>query len=374
MILKRMIQEEWRMHSTIFRGRSFAFFPVMVFIFSLAGSYSVLNYSTLGAESLSFFYSALAGFVGLSVGSLGFSSKDAVKNVLGPTNFLVYSSRTLPVPERRLLAAFLLKDLIYYSFLFLLPITAGFILLSGASGLVLLLEVFAWFSTGVLFAVILTRGSIHLPTPGIKYSNKMAPLAEKSFLDLWRSSGGLLKILFSFIVLAGFYWTIALYFPFAEPFMQNPLLSFSVLAGTISLTVYNWLNRFDSLESYEYLPVNSDRLLEAKQEAFLKISAALITLSILISFIFYHGNLPLAIGTGFATMLYTVGIAKSLTGLKPNERLFDTFVFLKYLLANSLFVMPLLILSVFYSGEIFWYYIGMMLSTATAGYMLSKLN
>ena len=372
MILENMLKEEWRMHSEIFGDRSFAGFPLTVFFLSLISTFAVSKYSTIPLESFEFFFHALAGFVGLSVGSLGFSSKDALKNVLGPTNFLVYSSRTLPISRKRLLSVFILKDLIYYSFLFLIPVSAGYILLPGISSVILVFELIALFSTGVIFALILARASLHAPIQKISYSGKMTPLAEKSFLDLWRSSGGLLKIIFSFLILAGFYWTIALYFPFAEPFLQNPLLSFSVLAGTISLTVYNWLNRFDSIEEYQYLPINSENLLEAKQEAFLKISSVLIILSILISFTVYQGHLLLSVATGMATMLYTVGIAKKLTGLKPNERLFDSFVFVKYLLANSLFVMPLLILSVFYTGELVWYYSGMMLTTGLAGYILTR--
>jgi hypothetical protein len=372
MILRRMLKEEWRMHSEIFGGRSFAGFPVTVFILSLITTFGVSNYSVIPLESFKFFFYALAGFVGLSVGSLGFSSKDALKNVLGPTNFIVYSSRTLPVSRKTLLSVFILKDLIYYSLLFLIPVSLGYIIFAGFSSIYLFFEMLTLFSAGVITALIIARVSLQAPKIGISYNGKMSPLAEKSFLDLWRSSGGLIKILFSFIVLAGFYWIVALYFPFAEPFLQNPLLSFSVLAGTISLTVYNWLNRFDSVEEYRYLPINSEKLLEAKQEAFLEISTVMILSSLLVSFIVYRGYLILSIGTGMATMLYTLGIAKKLTGLKPNERLFNTVVFTKYLVANSVFVMPLLILSVFYTPELIWYYSSMMLTTGLAGFILTR--
>jgi len=48
----------------------------------------------------------------------------------------------------------------------------------------------------------------------------------------------------------------------------------------------------------------------------------------------------------------TAGAASLLTGLKPNTRLYDTYTFLRYLALNSVFVVPLLILSVFYTSEL----------------------
>lgn len=360
------------MHSTLFSGRSFAAFPILIFAFSFIGAAAVLGYSTLDLSAISTVFQILGVFVGLSVGAMGFSSRDAMKNILGPTNFLVYSSRTLPVSQRKLLASFLIKDLIYYTFLFLAPVSLGLLAAAGLPALPVMVLMVFWFFAGIIAALTLSRTSIRFPAPGLNYGSWMNPLSQKSILDVWRSTGGIIKILFSFGVLTGFYWIVVLYFPLARSFLNNPLLSYSVLAGTISLTVYNWLNRFDSVEEYEYLPIDSELLLEAKQHAFLALSTVLILVSLGTSYYFYRGDLILSFGTAMATQLYTLGIASYLTGLEPNSRLFDSLTFLKYLLANSLLVMPLLVLSIIYNSSLTVHYVVVMLVTALAGFALVR--
>lgn len=374
MIVKQMIKEEWRMHSTLFKGRNFATFPLIMLGLSYLMSYAVLEYSVLGMSTLSNIYQVLGAFVGLSVGAMGFSSKAMVDNVMGATNFLVYSSRTLPVSGRKLLAAFIVKDLIYYTALFIAPVSIGLVAAAGLSALTIAGLMIGWFFVGLMVALIFARTSIKMPGVGLNYGKWMNPLSQKSVLDVWRSAGGIVKIVFSFGVLTGFYWTIALYFPSASAFLKNPLLSYSVLAGTISLTIYNWLNRFDSVEKYKHLPIDREKLLKSKQIAFLAMSTATTTLFLLISFVFYSSNLVLALGTALATQLYTLGIASYLTGLEPNSRLFDSKIFMEYLVANSIFVMPLLVLSALYTPGIWHYYIGLLVLTAAAGVIMAGLS
>jgi hypothetical protein len=208
-----------------------------------------------------------------------------------------------------------------------------------------------FFVTGIVAALLIARISLLLPSTNFVEAGFLPALERKSVLDVFRSTGGIVKILFSLGVLTGFYWTTVLYFPFARPLLGNPLLSYSVLLGTVSLTVYNWLNRFDSLEEYEYLPVGFSELLDAKIHSFFMLSAPLTALLLLISYGFYPGDLLLAFVAALATQVYTSGIAAKLTGLEPNSRLFDTSVFLKYLVANSIVVLPLLILSIVYTPE-----------------------
>lgn len=371
MIVKQMIEEEWRMHSRLFSGRSFAAFPFMIFTFAFLGSYAALNYSTLGLNALNNALSGLGFFIGLAVGSVGFSSKDMVKNVLGSTNYIVYSSRTLPLSKNRLLAAFIAKDLVYYSLLFLLPILIG---ASTASGTVVGVPLFFYFIGGLTISFVMARTSLNLPIGRVRYNRRLKPLTMKSMLDVWRSSGGIIKVFFSLGVLTLFYWTVALHFPFANPLMSNPLLSYSVLLGTVSLTVYNWLNRFDSPDDYLYLSVSRKHLLEAKQEAYLYFSLGLTTLFLLISMYLYPGNIGLAFSSMVATQLYTLGVASYLTGLEPNTRLFDTAVFMRYLAANSLLVMPLLVLSIFYTQGLVREYVALLLSTSVVGVVLAKIS
>ncbi|MBC5793251.1 MAG: hypothetical protein H8Z69_04425 [Nanohaloarchaea archaeon] len=355
MITKKMLKEEWRMHSKLFSGRSFAAFPLIILAISFSASYILTNFSSLGIGSLNWSIGVLGVFLGLSVVSIGFSSRDALKNVLGPVNFLVYSSRTLPVSEKRLLASFLLKDIIYYFSLFLAPLSIGLLLGSGIPSLYGVLLMLLGFPLGLFLAVLFTRFSLKLPIPGTSYKSRINPLAEKSVLDVSRSSGGLLKIVFSLGVLTGFYWFVVYYFPLAGLFLSNPVLSFSVLIGTVSLTVYNWINRFDSTEDYIYLPLNSQDLLKAKQDTFLLVSIPLTTIFLLLPLLYHPTSIEivlLSLASSFCLQVYTVGMASYLTGLKPNSRLFDSKTFAKYILMNTGVALPLLGLSVVYSQRL----------------------
>lgn len=352
-----MIKEEWRMHSTLYRGRSFAMFPLVIFALSFSTTYIVANFSTLNISVLGSALEGIAFFVGLSVGSLGFSSRDAMKNVLGPMNLLVYSSRTLPISQSRLLLDFIIKDIIYYTLLFLAPLALGVVIPGGSTLLMSAALTVPLFLTGILLSLVIARTSLKLPTRRILNYTRLArlkPLTAKSVLDVSRSSGGLLKILFSFTILFLFYWFAVLYFPIKELFITQPILSFSVIVGVINLSVYNWINRFDSLEDYQFLPVDRNNLLSSKKRAFVLISFPLGTAFIALSHALYQGQIILPVLTGAITSFYTLAIASRLTGLNPNEKLFSSRIFTKYLLANSLVTIPLLLLSINYQGS--WIY------------------
>lgn len=370
-----MLKEEWRMHSELFHGSSFAMFPVMVFFISLTGSYALIELSTLGVNVLSQILGFLGVFMGLSVGAIGFWSRDAMKNVLGPANLLIYSSRTLPVSKTKLLVSFLLMDTVYYTAFFLLPLSAGAFLISGFTVFSGIGFLFGGFIAGLLASLVLTSVSTKLPSHRFAYKNRFEPLVDKTVIDVMRSTGGVMKIIFSLTVLTGLYWFLVLYFPFASQFLQNPVISFGVLIGTVSLTVYNWINRFDDAEEYLYLPVNSDMLLEAKQKAFLLVSIPLTSLFLVLAFLFYpvsYLDAALAILASLSTQIYTVGLGSYLTGLKPNYRLFDSMVFMKYLLANSVLVLPLLMTSLFIDNSLYIHFLGLLSLTTVAGAVLVK--
>lgn len=370
-----MLKEEWRMHSELFHGGSFAIFPLMVFLISLTGSYGLIELSTLGIDTLIQMLGALGVFMGLSVGAIGFWSKDAMENVLGPVNLLIYSSRTLPVSSTKLLASFLIMDTIYYTAFFLIPFAAGAFLISGFTVLSGIGLLFLGFLTGLLSALVLSSVSTRLPNSGLKYSNRVDPLTDKTLIDVIRSTGGIMKVIFSLAVLSGLYWFLILYFPFASKFLQNPVISFGILIGTVSLTVYNWINRFDEANQYVYLPVNSGMLLESKQKAFMLVSVPLTSVFLVLAFILYplsYIEAGFSIMASLSTQVYTVGLGSYLTGLKPNYRLFDTRVFLKYLIGNSILILPMLMLGLFLNESIYLHFIIVNCLAVLAGLFLTK--
>ncbi|MFW6018102.1 MAG: hypothetical protein ACOCPX_04715 [Halapricum sp.] len=151
-ILRAMIEEEWRLHADLFGGRRFGAFPVGVAAVA-AGAFWLL--SAIGAETATIAAGlhALVGFFGLQVGTIGLVGRDAMRDVLGDVTLLVFSSRTLPVSWRRLLATFLLKDLLYYSGLFLAPIALAYapLALSTGEGVVAILSL--WVTLAGTFAL-----------------------------------------------------------------------------------------------------------------------------------------------------------------------------------------------------------------------------
>lgn len=368
-ILKQMMKEEWRLHSELFSGRSFSLFPLIILGISSMFAF-LFDFSTVDNEAVNQGLGFLGIFLGLSVGSIGFSSRDALKNVLGPVSFLVYSSRTLPVSEKTLVALFLLKDVIYYGALFLAPISLGFAVVSGGGFAYGALLLFAGFLLGLGVSVAAARLSLNLPGLKGSYRGRFSPLSDKTVVDLFRSSGGILKVVFSLTILSGFYWFAVLYFPMAGSFLTNPLLSFSALLGIVSLSVYNWINRFDSFDDYIYLPVEKSDLIRAKQEAFLIVSVPLVSLYLLIPALYYTVSIEmvlLAFATSLAVQLYTLGASSLLTGLKPNSRLFDSFVFLKFGTVTLLAVLPLLLFSVLYGSSLLLQYLVMVVLVFLAG-------
>lgn len=124
-LFSRLVREEWRLQATLFGSRRFAVFPLAIAVMA-AGATALLFATETTADGVVAGLHGLAFFFGLQVGTVGLIGQDALRDVLGDLTLLVFSARTLPVSMRRLLATFLVKDVVYYGALFVLPIVAGF--------------------------------------------------------------------------------------------------------------------------------------------------------------------------------------------------------------------------------------------------------
>ncbi len=127
----QLVREEWRLHAALFGGRRFGLFPVLVAAVA-AGTTGLLAWGDTDPATAVAGLHALVAVMGLHVGTVGLVGRDALENLLGDTALLVFSARTLPVSTRRLLAAFLLKDVAYYAVLFVLPLVVGLAPLAAA--------------------------------------------------------------------------------------------------------------------------------------------------------------------------------------------------------------------------------------------------
>ncbi len=128
-IFKSMLKEEWRMHSNLFGNNGFSLFPGFIFLFTFFVSLvlpifsEIFTYSQI-ALGMHYLFLLLGGMVG----AFGLMDREFMNRRFGQASLIAYSSRTLPVSERLIFANFLVKDIVYYFVLYVLPFIAGFAL------------------------------------------------------------------------------------------------------------------------------------------------------------------------------------------------------------------------------------------------------
>ncbi|MDD1718703.1 MAG: hypothetical protein LUQ25_01465 [Methanoregulaceae archaeon] len=130
-----MMKEEWRVHSTMFGSVSFALFPVMIFGIAFMGSFLLpLIRSALPPGNIALLVHSNFLLLGLMVGAFGLLGAEVMNRRFGQASLLSYSARSLPLTERFIFANFVVKDTVYYFFLWVLPFALGFLLASPFTG------------------------------------------------------------------------------------------------------------------------------------------------------------------------------------------------------------------------------------------------
>ena len=130
-----MVKEEWRVHSTMFGSLSFALFPVMIFGIAFMGSFLLpLMRTTLPAGNLTLIVHANYLMLGIMVGGFGLLGNEVMNRRFGQASLLAYSARSLPLSEKFIFLNFVIKDTVYYFFLWVLPFGFGYILASPFTG------------------------------------------------------------------------------------------------------------------------------------------------------------------------------------------------------------------------------------------------
>jgi len=168
-LFRGMLAEEWRLHAELFGGRRFAVFPLLVTTLA-AGTAWFLSLTSVTVASVVAGLHALAFAFGLHTGTIGLVGRDALENLIGDLTPLVFSARTLPVSRKTLLSVFLVKDVVYYSVLFLLPLTVSVAPLAYARDPALLARLpLLWATTTAtfLFGVSVTFAFVGLSTRGL---------------------------------------------------------------------------------------------------------------------------------------------------------------------------------------------------------------
>ncbi|MDO9325632.1 MAG: hypothetical protein Q7T80_11830 [Methanoregula sp.] len=130
-----MLKEEWRVHSTMFGSLSFAMFPVMIFGIAFMGAFLVpLMETTLPAGNLTLILHASYLMLGIMVGGFGLLGNEVMNRRFGQASLLAYSARSLPLSEKFIFLNFVIKDTVYYFFLWVFPFGLGYILASPFTG------------------------------------------------------------------------------------------------------------------------------------------------------------------------------------------------------------------------------------------------
>ena len=424
----RMLREEYRLHSHLFGGGRFLGFPAVVAVAVGVGvALLALTGTAMGAIVAGLH--GLVLFFGLQVGTIGLVGRDAMRNALGDVTLLVFSARTLPVSWPRLLATFLLKDLVYYAALFLTPISvgiAGVVLLApvmgvetglafadvgllwvtttatfglGAAGSLALVGL-ATRSTALALGLVAAATAAVLETgvdpvrftpyalygdPGVgtavaglgpivvlaavgpllltpvegggtrraradrfetvsRLVGRGDGLATRPLLEVARSSGSVWKVAFSLGVLFAVTALLLDRVVAATGLRPSAGIALGTLLGLGTFTTYNWVTQFDEPAAFLRYPVPMAAVLAGKRRAFLVLALPTGLAFLALAAVWYP---PAELAVGLAVFplvaVYVFGLTAYLTGLAPNELLFDTRLFAVYGGGLAVPAVPLLV-------------------------------
>jgi hypothetical protein len=125
-MLKNMLKEEWRIHSSFFGNMNFAMVPVLMLILSFLGCLVMNQFENFIEINSSLISHFIFLFFGINVGAFGLFGKEFMNRRFGQASLLAYSSRTLPVSERKIFLDMIIKDIIYYTLIWIIPFISGY--------------------------------------------------------------------------------------------------------------------------------------------------------------------------------------------------------------------------------------------------------
>jgi hypothetical protein len=103
----------------------------MIFGIAAMGSFLIpLIQGTLPAGNLTLIVHGTYLMLGIMVGGFGLLADEVMNRRFGQASLLAYSSRSLPLSEKFIFTNFVIKDTVYYFFLWVLPFGSGYILAS----------------------------------------------------------------------------------------------------------------------------------------------------------------------------------------------------------------------------------------------------
>ena len=169
-------------------------------------------------------------------------------------------------------------------------------------------------------------------------------LTARPLVEVTRSSGSVWKVAFSLGVLFAVVALLLDQVVAALDIEPSAGIAFGTLLGLGTFTTYNWVTQNDDEREYLRYPEGMEAVFAGKRRAFLVLSLPFGLAYLALAGVLFPGvELLLGVVIFPALAVYVFGVTAYLTGLTPNELLFDTPLFAVYGLALSLVAVPLLV-------------------------------
>jgi len=125
-LLALMMKEEYRLHISYSSSRVFFTLPIYVILFTafFGATFSGMTGVMTLSQIILMVHAGLFIY-GLSVGSFGFLGRTYIERRYGKNNFIVTMPFLIPISFQRVYLAMFVRDLIFYSFLFIGPAMVG---------------------------------------------------------------------------------------------------------------------------------------------------------------------------------------------------------------------------------------------------------
>lgn len=137
-LIKLMLKEEYRFHTSFLAKYNFLGFPIMIMVFTfILAIFTPQLLNELTVEEIYFSLHTSLFLYGLSMGAFAFLGREYIERRFGQVNFMVSAPILLPIKFKTAFFAFYLHDVIFYMFVSIIPFTCGLLLSIPFSGIMI---------------------------------------------------------------------------------------------------------------------------------------------------------------------------------------------------------------------------------------------
>jgi len=179
---------------------------------------------------------------------------------------------------------------------------------------------------------------------------KTSAVVTRTFSDVLRSGGGLFKIGFTIAILVGMTAYLLNILNQTTQIAPQYVLTTTSIIALASYANYVWIFQDDSLDDYNYLPLNRNDIKSAKRYSFHLLNTTLLVVVALTSFALFGGEEFVLLGTLFlipAMSEFYFEYTFTLASFDPMDFLFDTLRFNVFSVVLMLLFLPILIVGLF---------------------------